>query len=325
MKLFSKRLGLALAGAAGLLATTPADAALTVFQQYTGNVGLSTDGGGSLSSSYTVSAFVPFGATVVSAYLYQTNVYGGAVQSFSLNGNALTAVALPASSVFSAARADVTSIVSAIINGGVGGTYNFTVGEGNSAVTDGTALAVVYSLASLPTQTVALLDGFAATTGDVTTLNLATPAAAGFTAEMRLGIGYSAGGQSSTVNVNGTTITNNAGNFDDGSGSNGALITVGGNDDPFSPLLPTYAQDHERYDIAPYVPVGSSQIVVRTNNPTNDDNIFLAAFVVSGQAVVNPPSAVPEPGTWAMLMVGFGGVGYSLRRRQKVSARVNFA
>ncbi len=325
MKLFSKRLGVALAGAAGLLATTPANAALTVFQQFSGNVGLSTDGGGSLASSYTVSAFVPFGATVLGAYLYQTNIQGGSVQSYSLNGNALTATALPSGSGFSSARADVTSIVSAIINGGAGGTYNFTVGEGNTGVTDGTALAVVYSLASLPTQTVALLDGFAATTGDVTTLNLAAPAAAGFTAEMRLGIGFSANGQSSTVNVNGTTITNNAGDNEDGALANGALITVGGNDDPFSPLLPTYAQDHERYNIAPYVPEGSSQIVVRTNNPTNDDNIFLAAFVVSGEAVVNPPSAVPEPGTWAMLMVGFGGVGYSLRRKQRISARVSFA
>jgi len=312
MRLFTKRLSVALAGAAGLLATAPANAALTVFQQFSGNVGLSTDGGGSLSSSYTVSAFVPFGATVLGAYLYQTNIIGSGIQSYSLNGNALTATALPSGSGFSSARADVTSIVSAIVNGGLGGTYNFTVGEGNTSVTDGTALAVVYSLASLPTQTVALLDGFAATTGDVTTLSLAAPAAAGFTAEMRLGIGFSANGQSSTVNVNGTTITNNAGDNEDGALSNGALITVGGDDDPFSPLLPTYAQDHERYNIAPYVPLGSSQIVVRTNNPTNDDNIFLAAFVVSGNAVVNNP-AVPEPATWAMMIVGFGAVGGSLR------------
>ena len=326
MKHHSKRLAIALV--AGLLATTPANAALTLFQQFNGNVGLSTDGGGSVANSYGIRAFVPFGATVVAAYLYQTNVQNAGVQSFSLNGNALAPTALPTGSGFSSARADVTSFVAAIINGGAGGIYNFTVGEGNTNSTDGTALAVVYSLASLPVQTVALLDGFAATTGDMTTLNLAAPTAAGFTAELRLGIGYSAGGQSSTVNVNGTTITNNAGNFDDGIGANGALITVGGNDDPFSTLLPTYANDHERYNIAPYVALGSSQIIVRTNNPTNDDNIFLAAFVVSGNAGVNAPppeSGVPEPASWAMMMVGFGGVGYSLRRRQNVNPRVRLA
>lgn len=41
-----------------------------------------------------------------------------------------------------------------------------------------------------------------------------------------------------------------------------------------------------------------------------------------GQVVI-PPSGVPEPATWAMLMMGFGAVGYSLRRRPK--ARVRFA
>lgn len=56
----------------------------------------------------------------------------------------------------------------------------------------------------------------------------------------------------------GTTITNSAGNFDDGARAEGALITVGGNDDPFSPFLPTVAADHERYDIAPYVNAGDT-------------------------------------------------------------------
>lgn len=29
------------------------------------------------------------------------------------------------------------------------------------------------------------------------------------------------------------------------------------------------------------------------------------------------PGAVPEPGTWAMMLVGFAGIGYSLRRRKR--------
>ena len=41
-----------------------------------------------------------------------------------------------------------------------------------------------------------------------------------------------------------------------------------------------------------------------------------------GQIVI-PPSGVPEPATWAMLMLGFGAVGYAMRRRPK--ARVRFA
>jgi hypothetical protein len=34
---------------------------------------------------------------------------------------------------------------------------------------------------------------------------------------------------------------------------------------------------------------------------------------------------VPEPATWAMLMLGFGGVGFAMRRNRKVTARIRFA
>jgi hypothetical protein len=327
MVAFRNSMALALAGAAGLFAATPANASLTLFQQFSGNVGLSTDGAGSTANSYGISAFVPTGATVVGAYLYQTNVSTAPLQTVTFGGNTLSFTALGGN--YGAARADVTSIVSPIINGGAGGTYNFTVGEGSSSVTDGTALVVVYNLASLPTQTVAILDGFATSGGDTTTLNLASPVAAGFNAEMRLGIGFSYNngntpGQTSNVSVNGTTITTNAGNFDDGAAANGALITVGGDNDAFSPMLPDVLSDHERYNIAPYLNIGDTSLTVRTNNPSNDDNIFLAAFVVSGSAAVNNPSAVPEPATWIMMMLGVGVMGFAMRRKN-VSTRLRFA
>lgn len=36
-------------------------------------------------------------------------------------------------------------------------------------------------------------------------------------------------------------------------------------------------------------------------------------------------AAVPEPATWAMMIVGFGAVGASLRRRRAMDARVRYA
>jgi hypothetical protein len=311
---------LAAAALSAAVFATPASATLSVADVYTGTYGLSTDGGGSNSGSYTVSAFVPVGATVTAAYLYQSVWSGGITNGITLNGNALTfgAASLNPSNGLSSARTDVTSFLSPIINGGAGGIYNFTIDEGaNIGGIDGTALVVVYSLPSLATSTVAILDGFTNPGGDTTTLSFSAPLnplAPGFTAEMRLGIGFSCCGQKSTVNVNGTTITNEAGNNDDGLGSisNGQLITVGGDDDAFSALLPSYADDHERYDLVPYLNVGDTDITVRTNNPSGDDNIFLAAFRVSGNAVVN---AVPEPGTWSMMIAGFGMVGAFMRRR----------
>ena len=35
--------------------------------------------------------------------------------------------------------------------------------------------------------------------------------------------------------------------------------------------------------------------------------------------------AVPEPATWAMMIIGFGGVGGAMRRRSKVRAKISFA
>ena len=36
-------------------------------------------------------------------------------------------------------------------------------------------------------------------------------------------------------------------------------------------------------------------------------------------------AAVPEPATWSMMLLGFGAVGYSMRRKQRVSTHVRFA
>lgn len=35
--------------------------------------------------------------------------------------------------------------------------------------------------------------------------------------------------------------------------------------------------------------------------------------------------AVPEPATWALMMLGIGAVGYAMRRRQSANVRYNFA
>lgn len=35
--------------------------------------------------------------------------------------------------------------------------------------------------------------------------------------------------------------------------------------------------------------------------------------------------AVPEPATWAMMLMGFGAMGYAMRRPRKVAARIRFA
>jgi hypothetical protein len=45
----------------------------------------------------------------------------------------------------------------------------------------------------------------------------------------------------------------------------------------------------------------------------------------SGYVTATATPAVPEPATWGMLLIGFGGVGFALRRRKALVAAVSFA
>jgi hypothetical protein len=50
---------------------------------------------------------------------------------------------------------------------------------------------------------------------------------------------------------------------------------------------------------------------------TGASSINVGANGFSNSVIVPPP--VPEPGTWAMMLLGFGGIGMAMRRRRRPS------
>lgn len=55
----------------------------------------------------------------------------------------------------------------------------------------------------------------------------------------------------------------------------------------------------------------------------NTTNPFQSGFVTATSSAV--AAAVPEPATWLMMILGFGGIGFAIRRRSKVRTTVSYA
>jgi hypothetical protein len=299
-----------------VVAAGPADATLQLVQPapatpatFVGNGGYSADGLGQVGTGGTVQAEVPTGSTVEQAYLYGT-YWGNAApaladRTLDFDGTSVVLELLPNSepgnSALATARADVTGQVATKVGTG-GGITDFAVNT-DPASLDGVALVVIYSNPASPEVTVAVLDGGSNQAGDQVTVNFAAPiqaSAPSFSAVMSLGSGFSyqnglpghacGGSQFSTVTVNGSPLTSCAGNFDDGTGGNGGLITVGGVGDsttnPADGTSSTTGEDDELYDLKPFLSDGDTALVINTANPSNDDNLFLAVVAFTGEAAV---------------------------------------
>jgi hypothetical protein len=54
-----------------------------------------------------------------------------------------------------------------------------------------------------------------------------------------------------------------------------------------------------------------------------DDSYFFDNFKITYTYTPDGAGAVPEPASWAMMLVGFGGIGYAVRRRRRVAISFN--
>lgn len=288
-------------------ATGVSGASLTPVVTETGKITVSADALGGNPPSGTLDIDKPAGATVRSAYFMVASTgfsgYLPVSSDVTLNGANPTFSASVATSISSyTVFGDVTALVKGTIDAAAPGVVPISYTEGSSITggLDGAALVVIFDdPAQATTNTVVLSFGAQSTTGDQFLVSFANPldlTDPNLRLEMSLAIsfGFQPTPQVSLIDVNGTRLTSCAGGQDDGVGSNGGLITIGGTgDSPANPADPfeTNCQvrsDDELYDLKPFAKQGDTQMVVNTFNPTNDDNIFLAIFNLTVRAAVNP-------------------------------------
>jgi hypothetical protein len=180
-----------------------------------GNVKLSTDGWGGLSNAGAIQAEAASGSTVLAAYLYTATYFNSSLipDSVTLNSTAVSYdwLSVNPDNGLGTARADVTSLVKSVIDSGPGGTYDFQIDEGaQGGSINGSALVVVYENPALPKATVGVLNGFSAVGGDSASIIFSQaldPTASGFFAEMVIGSSHSCCNQSSTITVNGASLS----------------------------------------------------------------------------------------------------------------------
>jgi hypothetical protein len=74
-------------------------------------------------------------------------------------------------------------------------------------------------------------------------------------------------------------------------------------------------------DIASYLGGNTAYVGFTGSSGAGWENEDITSWRFADTATL-PPTGVPEPGTWAMMLLGFGGIGVALGRRRRVPAQV---
>lgn len=240
----------------------------------------------------TVTINKPVGATLLKAFVLSAGRGGGGgVSDITVNG---TSVTLPNTEVATDGTTnkwgDVTSEIGTMLNALPEGANSVTLAEVTPSSNEGSALLVVWESPNLVNGVISLRFS-CSRTSEGAIINVPVPAInssqPNFTVKAGMGISYSTGtgDQVSSIFVNNNQITTVAGGYDDGAFANGALWTIGDDEDVFS-------TESEKYDITSLVNDGDT-VINFTSTSTHTVDYIGVIWVQEG------PIEIPEPCTEA--------------------------
>lgn len=294
--------------AQALPATTSwTDGGLNEMIRFTGPLTTSISGKGFLTQTSTMSVVKPTGGTVIAAYLTTvSNQSANAPTDVKLNNQNVTYSHTAKTTTgwnFANFFADVTSLVKPTLDAASAGSVSIAIDEGTELGTsaiDGQELVVIFNDPAKVNNpsSVVIAFGAARQSGDSFTLNFPALTNLGTqTATLSLGIAFSwqsAGNKSQQSNIKVSTssqstlqwVSQTAGGQNDGTNSDGALITVGDSGDSTAlPELTETAEDDELYGLGSFLAVGDTSITINTENSSLNDNVFQAVLILDGVQV----------------------------------------
>jgi hypothetical protein len=107
--------------------------------------------------------------------------------------------------------------------------------------------------------------------------------------------------------------------------TDGELITALGLAKGFTQPPFDSCWEHQAYEMSYWGPLGYQNLIASDlSGYTFPDGTHLGSAFLALGGTLGSPAGVPEPATWAMMLLGFAGIGMQLRRKS-ATRQLNFA